>query len=177
MQRGVYSLRSIREVKMVGITANTTPASLAALTAILLAFAVAPFVLQQATRPARTSTVLLSQHHHEETTDCMGRAIFLRIGPKGTTLLGDPTYTDPLPAPANIISAQVAQIMATRQERVVYVAGDPLVSYGDVAVLIAAIQGSTSYLNVIFMSQADFSGLASGMCLGVPSDDFRSHPQ
>jgi len=167
MQRGVYSLRTIREVKMVGITANTNPASLAALTAILLAFAAAPFVLQQATGPARTSTVLLPHLYHPEATDCMGRSIFLRIGPKGTTLLGDPTYTDQLPAPPNVISAQVAQIMATRQERVVYVEGDPLVSYGDVAVLISAIQGSTNDLNVILISQADLSGLASGMCLGV----------
>jgi biopolymer transport protein ExbD len=162
---------------MVGITANTTPASLAALTAILLAFAAAPFVLEQATGPVQTSTVFLPHLYHPEATDCMGRAIFLRIGPKGTTLLGDPTYMDQLPAPPNLISAQLAQIMATRQERVVYVAGDPLVSYGDVALLIAAIQGSTSYLNVILVSQADLDGLASGMCLGVPSGDFRSHPQ
>jgi biopolymer transport protein ExbD len=177
MQRGVYSLRTIREVEMVGITGNTTPASFAALTAILLSFAAAPFVLQQANGPAQTSTVLLPHLYHPEATDCMGRAIFLRIGRQGTTLLGDPTYTGQLPAPPNVISAQVAQIMATRQERVVYVAGDPLVSYGEVAVLVAAIQGSTSYLNVILVSQADLDGLASGMCLGVPSGDFRSHPQ
>ncbi len=56
--------------------------------------------------------------------------------------------------------------MSTRAERVIYVSGDPSVSYGDVTTLIAAIQ-QTADLRVMLVNQADIDNLSTGMCIGI----------
>ena len=135
--------------------------SIAAFYVLLPALAGSAFLPRVMARPAQTTTVLLPHLYQPEATDCVGRAIFLDVGMKGTALLSDP------PVSTSVVSAQVAHIMASRYERVVYVVGERSVSYGDVAALITALQKSVSSLNVVLVSQADLRGIESGMCLGI----------
>ena len=110
------------------------------------------------------SNVLLPHLFHPDFTDCMGNAIFLEVGGGGISLSPDPNnkYSD---RQTNVISERVAQIMASRQERVVYVLGDQAASYGDVAGLVLSLHKLTKDLNIVLVSQADIEGLRSGLCL------------
>lgn len=134
---------------------------IAAFGALSPAYTGSAFLPHVTTRPAQTTTVFLPHLYRPEATDCMGRAIFLDVGMKGTALLSGP------PVSPSVVSAEVAHIMASRQERVVYVVGERSVSYGDVAALITTLQKSVSSLHIVLVSQADLRGLGSGMCLGI----------
>jgi hypothetical protein len=121
---------------------------------------------QTRVRPPHGLTVLLPHLYRPDFTDCMGRAVFLGVGPKGVSILTEPgqRFSDQR---LTVIADRIAQIMASRVERIVYVVGDRKVSYGDVTTLIAELQRTTSELNVVLVSQADLIGLRSGLCLGV----------
>jgi biopolymer transport protein ExbD len=146
---------------------KVNPALFFALVATLgLAWATSGLHAQPKPGLPQGSTVFLPHLYRPDSTDCMGRSVFVGVGLKGVSVLTEPDhrFSD---QQVDIISARIGQIMTPRQERVVYVLGDRDVTYGDVAMLIARLQQSTRDLNVILVSQADMGGLRSGLCLGV----------
>ena len=96
----------------------------------------------------------------------MGNSVILEVGRGGVSILTelDHRFSD---RQVDVVSDHVAQIMASRQERIVYVLGDPAVTYGDVAMLVARLNRSITDLNVVLVSQADVDGVQSGLCLDV----------
>jgi biopolymer transport protein ExbD len=123
-------------------------------------------VIHAQTEPPQGTTVFLPRLYRPYATDCMDRSVFLKVGLKGVSILTEPghRFSD---RQLDVISERIAQIMASRWERVVYVLGDRAVTYGDVTMLIASLNRSTTDLNVILVSQADLDGLQSDLCLGV----------
>jgi len=139
---------------------------LTVITTLALAWATGVTHAQTRVRPPQGLTVLFPHLYRPDFTDCMGRAVFLGVGPKGVSILTEPgqRFSD---RQVTVISDRIAQVMASRAERIVYVLGDRAVSYGNVTTLIAGLRRKTSDLNVVLVSQADLNGLRSGLCLGV----------
>lgn len=149
-----------------GSTNTNLSLPFALITTLSLIWATCIIAAEAKQLPLQSLSVLLPYLYQPLATDCMDRAVFLRVGTQGTSFLTypDSDYTD---QSGEVIADRVAQMMSSRWERVVYVTGDRDASYDDVAALIGRLKGATSDLNVVLVSQADLSGLRSGLCLGT----------
>ena len=81
-----------------------------------------------------------------ESTDCGGRAEFIRLTKDGRTWINE------IEVPANRIATAVSVLMENRAERVVYVVVDSDLSYGQFAEFLGKIKDATTDLHVVVIS-------------------------
>ncbi len=87
----------------------------------------------------------------QERNEGDGRPIWVRLLPK------DLTYINQEQISRNIIVPRVAALMATRQERVVYLQGANEISYGETAAIAGDLQASIEDLNIALVTSSQFA--------------------
>jgi len=117
-----------------------------AFASLFLVLALCAFAVRAPVSTGFSIPVIRLHHDPNETTDCGGRSEFLRLTKDGRTWINSEEIQ------AGEVRKDVANLMADRAERVVYVVVDSELTYGQFAQFVDRIAGSTDDLHIVVVS-------------------------
>lgn len=143
-----------------------TPGLVAAFAAAMC-LCTASFSSEEAQHEAIGVNVLLPSvcTPEQERNEGDDRPIWVRLLPKGLNYINQEQIS------RNEIIPRVAALMATRQERIVYLQGADQMSYGEIAASVGDLHASIEDLNIALVTSSQFAHSTQFHCFvfGIPN--------